>query len=142
MKKTTQELLELMKNSRDYHAYLDENREEITATHMKIDRALHVLLADSGKKKADVIAKSGIENHYAYQIFSGHRIPTRDKVIMLCIGFSLTVEETLRLLKITGYAPLYGKDERDNVILFGITKQLSMIDLNELLFELGLDILV
>lgn len=141
MKKTTQELLDLMKSGRDYNEYLAVNRESIGQEHMKIDRALNLLLAQRGAIKADVIAKAGIENHYAYQIFSGTRIPTRDKVVMLCIGFGLTVEETQKLLKVTGYAQLYAKDERDNVILFGITRKLTMIDINELLYELGLNLL-
>lgn len=78
---------------------------------------------------------------YAYQIFSGTKTPTRDKVLMLCIGFSLAVEETQRLLKITGYAQLYSKDERDNVILFGLTKKLSIIEINDILYEMNHNIL-
>ncbi len=141
MKKTTQELLELMKSSRDYHEYLAQNKEDIGKDHMKIDRALNVLLAEKKAVKAEVIAKSGIENHYAYQIFSGVKTPTRDKVVMLCVGFDLTVEETQQLLKITGYAQLYSKEERDNVILFGLTKHLSIIEINDLLYEMNYGIL-
>lgn len=141
MKKTTQELLELMKSSRDYHEYLAQNKEDIGKDHMKIDRALNALLAEKKAVKAEVIAKSGIENHYAYQIFSGVKTPTRDKVLMLCVGFGLTVEETQQLLKITGYAQLYSKEERDNVILFGLTKHLSIIDINDLLYEMNYGIL-
>jgi len=141
MKKSTQELLELMKSSRDYHEYLAQNKEDIGKDHMKIDRALNVLLAEKKAVKAEVIAKSGIENHYAYQIFSGVKTPTRDKVLMLCVGFALTVEETQQLLKITGYAQLYSKEERDNVILFGLTKHLSIIDINDLLYEMNYGIL-
>ena len=141
MKKTTQELLELMKSSRDYHEYLAQNKEDIGKDHMKIDRALNALLAEKKAVKAEVIVKSGIENHYAYQIFSGVKTPTRDKVLMLCVGFGLTVEETQQLLKITGYAQLYSKEERDNVILFGLTKHLSIIDINDLLYEMNYGIL-
>ena len=141
MKKTTQELLELMKSSRDYHEYLAQNKEDIGKDHMKIDRALNALLAEKKAVKAEVIAKSGIENHYAYQIFSGVKTPTRDKVLMLSVGFGLTVEETQQLLKITGYAQLYSKEERDNVILFGLTKHLSIIDINDLLYEMNYGIL-
>ena len=141
MKKTTQELLELMKSSRDYHEYLAQYKEDIGKDHMKIDRALNALLAEKKAIKAEVIVKSEIENHYAYQIFSGVKTPTRDKVLMLCVGFGLTVEETQQLLKITGYAQLYSKEERDNVILFGLTKHLSIIDINDLLYEMNYGIL-
>lgn len=141
MKKNTQELLELMKTSQDYHDYHEKYKDDIGKGHMKIDRALNALLADKDAIKADVIARSGIETHYAYQIFSGTKTPTRDKVLMLCIGFSLSVEETQRLLKITGYAQLYSKDERDNVILFGLTKKLSIIEINDILYEMNHNIL-
>ena len=141
MKKTTQELLDLMKNSRSYNDYFSANQDSIGQDHMKIDRALNALLVQKAKSKAEVIAKSGIETHYAYQIFSGSKTPTRDKVIMLCVGFGLTMEETQRILKITGYAQLYSKEERDNVVLFGLTKQLSIIDINDLLYEMRLELL-
>lgn len=140
MEKSTQELLEMMKNSRSYQEYLKNAREEVGREHMKIDRALNALLTEKKLSKAEVIASSGIENHYAYQIFSGIKTPTRDKVLMLCIGFGLTVEETQKLLKVTGYAQLYSRNERDNVILFGLTKSLSIIDINGLLYELELEI--
>lgn len=142
MKKTTQELIEMMQKSPSYTAYLSENSEELSPSFMRIDRALASLLAEKNVKKADIIAKSGIETHYAYQIFSGIKAPTRDKVIMLCIGFELSVEETQNLLKVTGYPQLYSKNKRDNAILFGISKKTGIIDINNLLFDLNLEILV
>lgn len=142
MKKTTQQLIDMMKSSHDYHAYREANGEELSASFMKIDRALSAILNEKGSKKADVIAKSGIEVHYAYQIFSGAKTPTRDKVVMLCFGLGLTVDETQQLLKITGYPQLYGKNERDNAILFGLTRRLSIIDINNILYDLNLDILI
>ncbi len=141
MKKTTGELLELMKSSHSYAEYLAGCREDIGRECMKIDRALNALLADKGLGKATVIARSGVENHYAYQIFSGLKTPTRDKVLMLGVGFGLSVEEIQQLLRITGYAQLDSKGERDNAILFGFTKRLSILDINELLFELRLELL-
>ncbi len=43
------------------------------------DRYLNRLLAEKGLKRADVIAGSGIELHYAYKYFNGARHPSRDK---------------------------------------------------------------
>jgi len=142
MKKTTSELLESMKNSRDYSSYLHENKDEISQSYMKIDRALSVLLTEKKLKKAEVIAKSGIEVHYAYQIFSGVKTPTRDKVLMLCIGMALTVEETQQLLKISGYPPLYSRNGRDNAVLFGLVHSYSVIDINTALYDGGYEILM
>lgn len=141
MKKTTCELLEMMKSSKEYSEYKESNADELTRSFMKVDRALSLLLREKGAKKADVIAKSGIETHYAYQIFSGLKTPTRDKVVMLCIGLGLSAEETQELLKITGYPQLYGRNERDNALLFGIVKHASVMDINNLLYDLHLEIL-
>lgn len=142
MKKTTQQLIDMMKSNNNYNEYRETNQEELSQSFMKIDRALSVILNDKKAKKSDVIAKSGIEVHYAYQIFSGVKVPTRDKVVMLCFGLNLTAEESQQLLKITGYPQLYGKNERDNAILFGLTKQISVIDMNNILYDLNLDILI
>lgn len=131
-----------MKSSGNYNDYYAQHGKSIGGDHMKIDRALGILLTEKQLTKAEVIARSGIETHYAYQIFSGLKSPTRDKVLMLCVGFGLTVEEAQQLLKITGYAQLYGKKERDNVILFGITKGLTMIEINDVLYEMGLELLL
>ena len=144
MTKTTQELLDMMREYNDYHQYLNNVQEaiETNENNMHINRALLSIIAKKNLKKADVIAKSGVETHYAYQILSGTKTPTRDKVLMLCIGMQLTVEEVQQLLKITGYPQLFGKSARDNAILFGITKKIGVIEINNLLYELGLELLL
>ena len=144
MKESTQELLDMMREYNDYRQYLKDVQESVgtNESNMRIDRALLSLITEKQLKKAEVIAKSGIETHYAYQILSGTKIPTRDKVLMLCIGMGLTVTETQQLLKVTGHAQLFGKKSRDNAILFGITKQLTVIEINDLLYELGVDLLL
>ena len=53
MKKSTQELLETMKKSGSYNEYLEKNREDISSEHMKIDRALSVMLKEKKLKKSD-----------------------------------------------------------------------------------------
>ncbi len=141
MDKQTTDLLDLMKNARNYETYLQSLPEGLPKSFMKIDRALSSLLVEKKLKKSDVIAGSGIEIHYAYQIFSGVKTPTRDKVIMLCIGMKLSEEETQRLLKISGYPLLYAKNGRDNVLLFGLMQKKTLIDINALLYDNGFDIL-
>ena len=141
MEKDSQELLQLMKTSRSYRQYLEQHHADLHPDRMKIDRALNVLLTERNARKTDVIARSGIEPHYAYQILSGVKTPSRDKVIMLGFGLLLTVDELQQLLKITGYAPLYAHDARDNAILYCLTKQQSVIETNELLYDQGLALL-
>lgn len=138
MKKQTQELIEMMKSASSYGEYREANRGELSQSFVRIDEALSELLNGKGLKKPDVIKASGLETHYGYQIFSGVKTPTRDKVLAICIGMKLSAEETQQLLKVTGYPQLYGKNERDNAILFGLTKGIGHDDVNILLYDLGL----
>ena len=77
----------------------------------------------------------------AHQIFSGHKNPTRDKVLALCFGFLLSLDETQTLLKCTGYGPLYPRDPKDSLIIFALQRNYSIADVNELLFEKGFSLL-
>lgn len=45
------------------------------------------------------LKKAGITEATGYQYFDGKRNPSREKMIALAIGFSLTLEETNELLK-------------------------------------------
>ena len=76
---------------------------------------------------------------YAYQIFSGLRVPDRKKLLCLAVGMSLNLDEVQTLLKCAGYSPLYVKLPFDSIVLYGICKNLSVLQINELLFEYGLE---
>lgn len=138
-RKTTKELIELMKSSKDYEEYLRANGENISNT-SEPHTALNTLISEIGLKKSEVIARSGIEEHYAYQIFSGIKTPSRDKMIMLCIAIGLSPDEAIDLMKITGYAPLYAKNARDNAVIYALTKKMTVIELNCMLFDRGIEI--
>lgn len=57
-------------------------------------------------------------------------------------GSEASFDEVQQLLKIVGEAPLYLKNERNNVIAFGFIKELSIIELNSLLYEADLELLL
>ena len=128
-----------MKSSKDYEEYLRANGESVTDGVMP-HTALNTLINEGGLKKSEVIARSTIEEHYAYQILQGKKTPSRDKMIMLCIGLCLTPEQANDLLKLTGYAQLYAKNSRDNAVIFALTKKMSVIELNLMLDAQGLEI--
>lgn len=56
----------MMKSKEDYQAYLKETHGELEGDYMRVGRALQILMAEKKLKKADVIARSGVEVHYAY----------------------------------------------------------------------------
>ena len=92
-------------------------------------------------KKSQVIRAAEMSEVYAYQIFSGLRVPERKKLLCLAVGMSLNLAETQTLLKCAGYAPLYVKLPFDSIVIYGICKKLSVVKINELLFEYGLETL-
>ena len=90
---------------------------------------------------ASVIKNSGIDRTFGYQIFSGKRTPSRDKVIQLAFGFGLDYEETQELLKIARRSALYPKMLRDAVLIHALSNGLTLIDAQAALFELSLPLL-
>ena len=66
---------------------------------------------------------------------------SRDKVIMLCFGLNLTVDEAQQLMKKSGYAPLYARDTRDSIIIFSLENHIGIVNTNIKLGEYNLEIL-
>lgn len=87
--------------------------------------------------KSDIIHRSGLERKYTYEILSGKKNPSRDKVLAICFAVPLSADETQQLLKSTGYPTLYARIERDSIILFALEHNLSLTDANELLYEMN-----
>ena len=133
MKKSTDDLMKILKNKNNYDDFIRENSDSMN--NRPLTESLEYLIRINNISKAEAISRSNLQRNYAYQIFSGQRIPSRDKLIMLCIGMNADQEQTSRLLLKIKAAPLYAKDERDSIILFGILHRISVIDINILLYE-------
>ena len=135
MKKSTEELLNILKNS-SLDAYLKNNNGELIEN--PICDYLTAIIDERNLSKAEVIRNSYIQTNYAYQIFSGLKVPSRDKLISLCFGMSLSIDEAQTLLKYAGYAQLYPRVKRDSVIISALENGKSVIDCNIMLDELNL----
>lgn len=138
MKKTTEELLKILKNTPDMGTYLSQEKDNINT--IVLAEYLQKICNQKNVSKAQCIKQSGLDRNYAYQVFSGTKYPARDKVLALCFGFSLNLEEIQNLLKTTGYPILYAKNKRDSVIIFAIQRGYSIINVNELLYEMGMEL--
>lgn len=137
--KSTKELLNELKTTPNIDVYLKEN--DISIINVSLKEHLQNLLKEKHLSKNKVIELSGLNQIYGYQIFSGDRNPSRDKVILIGTAFSLDVSEMQRLLTIAKVDALYPRRQRDSAIIFGINKSLSVMQINELLFDLGEPIL-
>lgn len=140
MEKTTQELMEILKNKKSIGAYFAEEVDELEFA--SLAEYLELLLSEKEMKKSDVIRRSNLDKNYAYQIFNGNKShPSRDKMLMLALGMRLQIIETRKLLKIAGACDLYPRNPRDSVILYCLNKGSSLMEVNELLSDYNLDIL-
>ncbi len=137
--KSTDELMNEIKQTHEINKFLEKNGSEFVSE--PLHDILSRLLKEKNIKKSEVVARSSLNRIYGYQIFSGKRIPSRDKLIALCFGFKFDLEETDKLLKAAGYSPLYARNKRDALIIFAINSNKSIFVVNELLFENGFDIL-
>lgn len=84
-----------------------------------------------------MIRRSELSEIYAYQIFSGVRVPERKKLLCLAIGMGLTLEELQNLLKCAGYAQLYVKKPFDCIVIYGVCNKLSVAQVNGILYDYG-----
>lgn len=78
---------------------------------------------------------SHIPKSYFYQIVSGTRLPSRDKVLQLSFGLKLDLDETNSFLKKSEKQELYSRSKRDSIIMFAIINKKSIEYTNETLIE-------
>ena len=128
-----------LRNCPDFRTFYCENKEYMITE--SLSELLNRLMIEKGLKKATVIRASELSEVYGYQIFSGLRIPERKKLLCLAVGMRLNIDEVQTLLQSAGYSPLYVKIPFDSMVLFGICKGFSVMEINELLFEYGQEIL-
>ena len=137
--KDTSKIVEELGLCADFKSFYDENRNYMVKS--SLSELLNELAAKSPLKKSQIIKNSELSEVYAYQIFSGLRVPERKKLLSLCVGMSLNLDEVQSLLKCAGYSPLYVKIPFDSIVIYGICKKLSVIEINRILFEYDLETL-
>jgi len=131
--KTTDELNHEIKSATDIEDYLANNKENMLTC--SLSKHLKLLLSQKGISRADVVRGSLLDRAYVYQIFSGEKKPSRDKLIAIAFGLCLSDDETQKMLKLSGNRELYARDERDALILFSLQRKKTILETNELLFN-------
>ncbi len=137
--KTTEQLNHEINEAGNIQDFLVSNQNNILTT--SLSEHLRTLLFERNLQKKDIIHNSLLDRVYVYQIFAGRKFPSRNKLIALAFGMRLSVEETQKLLKISGNRELYARDERDAIILFALHHNMTISDANELLYEHELKLL-
>lgn len=137
MNKDTSKIIEELKLSEDFNTFYKENSDQMATAPLSV--LLDELMKNKNLKKIQVIKNSEMSETYAYQIFSGLRVPERNKLLCIAVGMGLNIDEVQSLLKAAGYPLLYVKKPFDSIILYGLCKKLSVVEINELLYDYGFE---
>lgn len=98
-------------------------------------QCLAALCEAKGMIPERVIRNSEIDRSYGHQLFNGTRQPSRDKVLQLAFGLGLRVDEAQRLLRSADKSPLYPRIKRDAALLFGLSRSMSILEVQALLTQ-------
>ena len=134
-KKTTTNLENELRSCDTLENFLKVNRDELS--NASLAEQIQTLIASKGLTRSDVVKASNLNEVYAYQIISGARRPSRDKLLCLCIAMKATLDETCELLIHGGFAPLYVRSQRDSIIIFAISHEETILQLNNNLYDHG-----
>ena len=130
--KNTDNLQNALTSAPDLRKFLAENRAYFISENFT--QMLQELLLRSGLSKAGLAKLAGTSEVYLYQILSGSRTPSRDRVLCLCFGHSASLEEPQELLKHSSLAQLYPKNRRDAILIYGLTHNMNLSAINDQLF--------
>lgn len=139
MQRDTSEIVEQLQLSPDFQSFYQENKDYMVDK--SLSELLEQLLEQSGISKSTAIKNAEMSEVYGYHIFSGKRLPERGKVLALAIGMELNLEQVQQLLKTAGYSTLYVKRPFDSIVIYGICKKMTVAQINELLYDYGLETL-
>ncbi len=125
----TTELIYALKNAskEDLRDFVDQNLVP------ELVEEINQMLLDKKMTKGDLLRKTTLDRTYGYQVLSGMRKGSRDKIIQITRALELDHTMTNRFLNLSHHATLYPKINRDAILIFGIHHNLSVMELNYLL---------
>ncbi|MDY2776862.1 MAG: XRE family transcriptional regulator [Collinsella sp.] len=98
---------------------------------------LQEMLKKKRLERARVVRMADLNETFGYQIFTGTRNPSRNKVLQIALAMALTLREANRALVSAGASTLDPKCRRDAIIIFCIDHGCSLQKTNEELYRLG-----
>ena len=137
---STDLLVNKLLESENIDTFISQHKENLKS--LDFCHYLYQLAEHRSLRISDVLKKAQLSESYGYQLFNGHRLPSRDKVIQLIFGLELDLQEANKLLKVAGKSELYVRDQRDAIILFALNKKWSLNDTEMLLMERNHDCIV
>ncbi|NLC65741.1 MAG: hypothetical protein GX752_02215 [Clostridium sp.] len=130
----TDHLLDILKNiNNKSHLNKYVNFLESKENSLELSEYILNISQEKGLKKIDVINNANIYRTYGYEILNGKKLPSRNKLLQICIGNKFTLLETNKSLTLAKLGVLYAKDPRDSIIIYTISNKISLIDTNIIL---------
>lgn len=132
---TADRLLQALVGSDDLTVCIRDN------AHLFLSDTAASYLADLYRRrsmsKAELARRSGVSSVYLHQVFAGRRMPSRDRLLCLCLGLGATLEETQHLLRLAVCAPLWSRRRRDAVLIYAVSHNWPLPQANQALLDLG-----
>lgn len=130
--KSTDDLFEFIdQNSAEFLNSIDEHK--LGSTRQLLSEYLYEKMNKYNVVPHDLVVRTNISQPHIYQILSGTRGVSREKLIAMAIGIGLDLDETQRLLTLGQCGTLYPKVRRDAAIICCINKHMDMYEANECL---------
>lgn len=137
--KDTEVLLKEIKEATNIYTFLENNTTQLNA--IPLPDILKLFLKQYSIKKSEFIYMTNLSRSYLYEVFSGKKVPSRDKLISMILAIGISVDEGNKVLQSAGYTAFYAKDLRDAILLFGLQQKMPIHEVNDILFELNIELL-
>lgn len=135
-RRKTDELLEELKfKNTDIQGYIDNNPDSFIEINLK--EFWTDIIEKSKMTKSDIINKSDFSYVYFYDVISGKKVPTSDKIVRLILAMHLSLDDCQTALKYCGKSQLYPRIKRDSLLIFAITHGYTVFQTQELLIKSG-----
>ena len=77
--------------------FLENNEKNFISE--SVTEILNKVFSEQKVSKAALAKRSGMSEIYLHQIFAGRRTPSRNRLLCLCYGLGISLDETQELLK-------------------------------------------
>lgn len=131
----TNKLNKKLKDDISLTEFFEQNAKEFL--NVPLNRYIKALIDKKGYTRAKMVRESGINRRYFYDILSGKRNATRNYVLRILLVLETPLKNAQWLLRATGYAQLYARDQRDSVIIYCVNHQSSVKDCNTMLEKIN-----
>ena len=109
----TGELMQLLQSKKSFEHIISVG--ESSMKPLSLESFMERKRQEKGLTIPQVMISSGLSKSYIYQIFEGKRRAGRDVMLRIAFGMRLSVEETQRLLTLSGNS-IYALDKKGTLI--------------------------